>query len=84
MKGLVERLCAPLGGCFFLMTANADAIFTNLKPVDFTRLYNVTLGAFDALSSAIPISELDFLVSFSSTTALFGNGGQTNYAAYVI
>ncbi|KDR76791.1 hypothetical protein GALMADRAFT_156160 [Galerina marginata CBS 339.88] len=84
VKGLIERLPAPLGGCFLLMTSNMDAIFTNLKPVDFSRLYNVTLGAFDALASAIPITELDFVVAFSSTTALFGNGGQTNYSAYAI
>jgi hypothetical protein len=43
--------------------------------------FNPKMGAFEVLNNVINMKKLDFLISFSSVSALFGNAGQTNYAA---
>ncbi|OJA18266.1 hypothetical protein AZE42_05820 [Rhizopogon vesiculosus] len=81
MRALVQGLQSPLGGCMLLSMVLADGFFSGLSAENFNAPFNAKIGAFDALSNVIDMKKLDFLISFSSVSALFGNAGQTNYAA---
>jgi hypothetical protein len=61
----------------------ADGLFSGLSAENFDAPFDPKIGAFEVLCHTIDTTKLDFLISFSSVSALFGNAGQTNYAAYV-
>ncbi|KAF8151220.1 hypothetical protein K438DRAFT_1988215 [Mycena galopus ATCC 62051] len=81
LRELINSLSYPLAGCLLMTVASADGIFSNLSSDDFETLRGATSHVWDALKSAVEVTELDFLVVFSSVTAAFGNAGQTNYGA---
>ncbi|KAG2097390.1 hypothetical protein BD769DRAFT_246669 [Suillus cothurnatus] len=81
MKALVQRLQSPLGGCMLLSVVLADGLFSGLSAENFDAPFDPKIGAFEVLCHTIDTTKLDFLISFSSVSALFGNAGQTNYAA---
>ncbi|KAG1725077.1 acyl transferase domain-containing protein [Suillus paluster] len=81
MKGLVQKLQSPLGGCMLLSVVLADGLFSGLSAENFNAPFKPKMGAFEVLYNIIDTNKLDFLISFSSVSALFGNAGQTNYAA---
>jgi hypothetical protein len=83
MKAMVQRLQNPLGGCMLLSVVLADGLFSGLSTENFNTPFGPKIGAFDVLCHITDTNKLDFLISFSSVSALFGNAGQTNYAAYV-
>lgn len=81
MKAMVQRLQNPLGGCMLLSVVLADGLFSGLSTENFNTPFGPKIGAFDVLCHITDTNKLDFLISFSSVSALFGNAGQTNYAA---
>ncbi|KAG1732311.1 hypothetical protein EDB19DRAFT_1912149 [Suillus lakei] len=81
MKALVQGLQCPLGGCMLLSVVLADGLFSGLSTGNFNAPFDGKIRAFEVLCNTTDISKLDFLIAFSSVSALFGNAGQTNYAA---
>ncbi|KAG2030868.1 hypothetical protein BDR03DRAFT_973938 [Suillus americanus] len=81
MKALVQRLQSPLGGCMLLSVVLADGLFSRLSAENFDAPFDPKIRAFEVLCHTTDTNKLDFLISFSSVSALFGNAGQTNYAA---
>ncbi|KAG2115628.1 hypothetical protein DEU56DRAFT_932582 [Suillus clintonianus] len=81
MKALVQELQNPLGGCVLLSVVLADGLFSGLSTENFDAPFNGKIRGFEVLCNTIDTSKLDFLISISSVSALFGNAGQTNYAA---
>ena len=58
-----------------------DRSFTAHTEETFESTFPAKVKAFQVLEEVVNISELDFLVTFSSVSAMFGNAGQTNYSA---
>jgi hypothetical protein len=61
-----------------------DKMFASLTQDSFERVFDAKTGAFEALTHALDIASLDFLITFTSISGMFGSAGQTNYAAYVM
>lgn len=57
----------------------SDGLFINQTEDSIRRVVNAKWGSLTTLDTIVPIQTLDFFVSFSSATALFGNHGQSNY-----
>ena len=83
MADLVRGIKRPLGGCVLLAGLLSDGMFATQSKEGFERVFPPKLGAFRALESAVDLASIDFVVAFSSVSGMFGNPGQTNYAAYV-
>ncbi|EED85042.1 predicted protein [Postia placenta Mad-698-R] len=81
MRGLVQSLKHPLGGCFILTAILIDHTFAMLTQAEFDSPFKAKDEVFGTLKKIVPIESLDFLIAFSSVSGLFGNAGQTNYAA---
>ena len=83
MRSLVQGTSAPLGGCMLLSALLNDRIFALHTQETFNIVFPPKVDAFRALESATDLSRLDFVVVLSSISGMFGNPGQTNYAACV-
>ena len=83
MADLLHSIEPPLAGCMLLAGMLDNHMFALQTPEQFERVFIPKVGSFHALESAIDISSLDFLVGTGSVVGVFGNGGQTNYSAYV-
>ena len=83
MSTLAKNIDRPLGGCMLMTGLFSDGMFASHTKESYERPFASKTGAFIALESAVDLARLDFLVAFSSASGLFGNPGQTNYAAYV-
>lgn len=81
MKDLVDSIKRPLGGCALLAARLSDKMFISQTKESFECAFPPKVEAFHILENVIDIRSLDFFVSFSSISGLFGNAGQTNYAA---
>lgn len=64
-----------------LSAALIDRTFHAQTAETFEAPFPPKVGAFQVLEQAIDIESLDFLVTVSSVSAMFGNAGQTNYAS---
>ena len=84
MSTLAKSIDRPLGGCMLLAMLLSDGMLASQTKESFERPFSAKTGAFCALESAVDLAALDFVVAFSSVSGVFGNAGQTNYAAYVI
>ena len=80
MRRLIDGLKEPLGGCFLMTLVLSDGLFTNNTEDSIRRVVNAKWDSLTTLDTVAPIQTLDFCVSFSSVSALFGNYGQSNYA----
>ncbi|MBC2601357.1 type I polyketide synthase [Puniceicoccus vermicola] len=58
-----------------------DAPLPEMTPERFERVMRPKVGGLLAIEKALPCSELDFLVLYSSISSLIGNRGQANYVA---
>ena len=81
MEGVIRAVKRPLEGCVLLSVVLSDGMFTSLTEEAFERVFPPKIDAFHVLENAMDIGSLDFFVTFSSVCGLFGNAGQTNYAA---
>ena len=59
----------------------SDGLFANQTEAGFKKAMDPKWGALSTFNGVQPIKDLDFFVSFSSVTSVFGNAGQSNYAA---
>ena len=81
MTAMLSNLSAPLGGCVLLSGFLHDRLSTSHTQESFDLVSPPKPGAFQVLERVLDLSTLDFLVTLSSISAMFGNAGQTNYAA---
>ncbi|KAI0364111.1 ketoacyl-synt-domain-containing protein [Pilatotrama ljubarskyi] len=80
-RGAVQSLSLPVGGCFLLSGVLVDRPFMSQTPETFEAPFEAKVDAFKLVEKVLPVEELDFLVTFSSVSGMFGNSGQTNYAS---
>lgn len=57
-----------------------DRLFVSHTQESFERVFPPKVQAFEVLERVLDLNGLDFLVTFSSVSGMFGNAGQTNYA----
>ncbi|KZT25643.1 hypothetical protein NEOLEDRAFT_1178119 [Neolentinus lepideus HHB14362 ss-1] len=81
VRRVVQGLDKPLGGCMILSAALIDRTFTAQTAETFEAPFPPKVGAFQVLEQAVNVESLDFLITVSSVSAMFGNAGQTNYAS---
>ena len=84
MSTLAKNIDRPLGGCMLMTGLFSDGMFASHTNESFERPFAAKTEAFSALESTIDLPSLDFVIAFSSVSGVFGNAGQTNYAAYVM
>lgn len=82
MSSLISGLGRPLGGCMLLAVVLTDRSFAVQTRESFEAPFIPKTGAFQVLENVVPLETLDFLITFSSVSGMFGNAGQTNYARY--
>lgn len=80
MSSLIGGLGLPLGGCMLLALVLADRSFASQTRETFDTPFIPKTGAFQVLENVVSLETLDFLITFSSVSGMFGNAGQTNYA----
>lgn len=80
MATVLSTLSAPLGGCMLLSVLLNDRLFVSHTQESFERVFPPKVQAFEVLERVVDLNTLDFLVTFSSVSGMFGNAGQTNYA----
>lgn len=78
---LVQSLDKPLGGAILMTMLLSDGLFANQTETGFKNVIDVKWGAVSTFNDVRPVKDLDFFVSFSSVTSVFGNAGQSNYSA---
>lgn len=82
MSNLIRSLEKPLGGCMLLSVVLVDRSFAAQTKETFETPHIPKAGAFKVLENIVAFDSLDFLITFSSVSGMFGNAGQTNYARY--
>ncbi|KAJ7661571.1 acyl transferase domain-containing protein [Mycena polygramma] len=79
MRSLFNSIQGELGGCFLLSVTLADGLFSTLGEEEFALVSASKTQVFRTLENTVQTSSLEFIIAFSSVTALVGTGGQTNY-----
>ncbi|KAI1798467.1 polyketide synthase [Ganoderma leucocontextum] len=80
MAALLKNVSAPLGGCVLMAALLNDRSFSAHTQDSFDVVFPPKVQAFEVLERVLDINSLDFLITFSSISGVFGNPGQTNYA----
>jgi len=70
----------PITGLVHGAGAIADKTIQRKTLADFDTVFGPKVLGLDACLSSLDIDQLKYLVMFSSTSAYFGNGGQTDYS----
>ncbi|OJT09920.1 hypothetical protein TRAPUB_13598 [Trametes pubescens] len=81
LKRSVDGLQRPVGGCFILSGVLVDLPFVSQTAETFEAPFPAKVDAFALAEQVLQVDTLDFLMTFSSVSGLFGNAGQTNYAS---
>ncbi|KAI1783602.1 ketoacyl-synt-domain-containing protein [Ganoderma leucocontextum] len=81
MTALAHGIAPPLAGCMFLSALLNDRTFATHTQESFNSAFPPKTLAFQALEEAIGYESLDFVVAVVSISGMFGNSGQTSYAA---
>ncbi|KAI0068519.1 ketoacyl-synt-domain-containing protein [Artomyces pyxidatus] len=81
MANLLTSIREPLGGCIILSGTLIDRTFLSQTRETFDVPHASKTVVFQTLERVMSIQSLDFLISFSSVSGMFGNAGQTNYAS---
>ena len=84
MANLLRSIDPKPAGCLILTSSSIDRSYSLLSQDDFAQSHASKSGVFENLRRFVELRELDFMVIFSSVSALFGNAGQTNYCSYVV
>lgn len=80
MAALVDGIPKSIGGCMLLSVVLHDRPFTSMTAEGFEKPFPAKITAFEVVNKVVDIASLDFFITFSSVSGLFGNAGQTNYA----
>ncbi|TBU55410.1 polyketide synthase [Dichomitus squalens] len=81
MAALLRRMPAPLGGCMLMAALLNDRSFSSHTQETFDIVFPPKVDAFKVLERVVDLNSLDFFITYSSISGVFGNAGQTNYAA---
>jgi NAD(P)-dependent dehydrogenase (short-subunit alcohol dehydrogenase family) len=81
MKEIKKEGMAPVKGAMHLAAVLDDALLPKLTRAHFEKSFGAKVEGARNLHDALDMSTLDFLVLFSSTSALMGSPGQGNYSA---
>ncbi len=82
VKSLLDSIPSPISGCILLPALLNDRIFALHSEDSFNSVFPPKVDAFRVLEKVMDLSSLDFVIPLSSVSGMFGNPGQTNYAAY--
>lgn len=75
----VERL-GPITGIIHGAGNLADKLIEKKTEQDFEAVFTAKVKGLENLLSCVSLSQLDYLVLFSSVAGFYGNAGQTDYA----
>ncbi len=84
LEAILKASSVPLGGAIILSALLNDRPFASQTQENFDSVFPPKVDAFTTLTRAVDVASLDFCVTFSSISGMFGNPGQTSYAAYVV
>jgi hypothetical protein len=79
MRSAVSSIDGPIGGCMLLCVVLSDKSFVRHTEGTYSSPFPPKVGAFETVEKILTIPALDWLIAFSSVTALLGNAGQTGY-----
>jgi acyl transferase domain-containing protein len=79
LEATISRM-GPITGIIHGAGNLADKLIEKKTEEDFETVYKAKVKGLENLLSCIPVSQLDYLVLFSSVSGFFGNIGQTDYA----
>ncbi|TFK24574.1 hypothetical protein FA15DRAFT_756455 [Coprinopsis marcescibilis] len=80
MKRLMSTVCPDnIGGCIILTGVLVDRPFKDMTESEFYTVCTAKVGVLEALKDYVYLPSLDFVVGFSSVSAVIGFPGQTNY-----
>ena len=77
----IRKTCPPIGGVANGAALFDDQLFGGMSGNTMRRVLGPKVVGSQNLDTVFGDQELDFFVLFSSAVAVFGNAGQTNYAA---
>jgi len=83
LKNGLAEITARLGavtGVIHGAGSLADKLIEKKTEQDFERVYSPKITGLENILSCVPVSQLDFLVLFSSIVGFYGNVGQADYA----
>ena len=83
LEAILQETPVPLGGAIILSALLNDCPFASQDQDNFDSVFPPKVDAFTTLTRAVDVVSLNFCVTFSSISGMFGNPGQTSYAAYV-
>ncbi len=79
LRGPVQRL-GPVTGVIHGAGSLADKLIEKKSEEDFETVYSPKIAGLENLLACAPVSQLRFLVLFSSIVGFYGNVGQADYA----
>ncbi|KAM0228605.1 hypothetical protein ACHAPO_010577 [Fusarium lateritium] len=77
----IKNTLPPIAGVVNGAMVLRDALFENMPYEDFMKVLNPKVLGSQLLDEMFYDTPLDFFIFFSSTTAVMGNSGQSNYIA---
>ncbi|KAJ3878281.1 hypothetical protein F5051DRAFT_328254 [Lentinula edodes] len=81
MQEFISSISLPIKGCILLAAVLRDHSFPSLTISDFKQVFAAKTGIYSVLAEVIELQALDFVISFSSVSGIFGGHGQANYSA---
>ncbi|KAI0695501.1 polyketide synthase [Cerioporus squamosus] len=81
LEAILQATSVSLGGAIILSALLNDRPFASQTQENFDSVFAPKVDAFMTLTRAVDVASLDFCVTFSSISGMFGNPGQTSYAA---
>ncbi len=79
LRGPVTRM-GPVTGVIHGAGSLADKLIEKKSEQDFETVYSPKIAGLENLLACAPVSQLSFLVLFSSVVGFYGNAGQADYA----
>jgi len=75
----IHRL-GPVTGIIHGAGTLADKLIEKKSVSDYESVFSTKINGLENLLATVPVSQLDFLVLFSSIVGFYGNAGQADYA----
>lgn len=81
MQSIIQPKQLEIDGCIILTGIISNGLFMHLDQDEFSSVLHSKTGVLHVLNNVVHLADLEFIVAFSSVGGLFGNGGQSHYAA---